>query len=183
MMKWRRFPRRLDNIEQSILNIQTRNPRVIGIARPASPRPGRHVDGYLKSMRQAPPGACGSWGFVMCRRRTSRTPFQDGSARPYEDHRGFAPRYERVASARSPARKNVLAGCHPTRLATIDELRDIIECFAWSPLSSRSLRLSRRHIPEDFTPTTLGVRDKSRHRSDGNAGWTLAIGEQMRDAP
>ena len=93
----------LDNIEQSILNIVKRaNPEVIGICSTGvTETKGDDVDGYLKSMRAAPPRArrsrhclcvdAGLQGRVPGRLRQDR----------YETHRGVCPAIRRAASARA----------------------------------------------------------------------------------
>ena len=37
-------------------------------------------------------------------------------------------------------------------------------------------------FPDDFTPTTIGGVGVDEIATMGNAGWTIAIGAQMRDA-
>ncbi len=108
--------------------------------------------------------------------------FQDGFGKTVTKIiEAFVPRYEEPPQ-RAPARVNVLAGCHLTP-GDIDELRDIIECFGLEPTFLPDLSGSLDgHIPEDFTPTTLGGVTKADIARMGTAGWTLAIGEQMRDA-
>jgi nitrogenase molybdenum-iron protein NifN len=65
----------------------------------------------------------------------------------------------------------------------IDELRDIIECFGLEPTFLPDISGSLDgHIPEDFTPRTLGGVTRSEIAQMGKAGWTIAIGEQMREA-
>jgi len=77
---------------------------------------------------------------------------------------------------------NVLPGCHLTP-GDIDELRDCFEAFGlvatFLPDLSGSLD---GHIPQDFTPTTLGGTRVEQVRVMGLAGHTIAIGEQMRGA-
>ena len=74
------------------------------------------------------------------------------------------------------------AGCHLTP-GDIDELRDIIEGFGLEPTFLPDLSGSLDgHIPDDFTPTTIGGVAIADIATMGTAGWTLAIGEQMRDA-
>ncbi len=65
----------------------------------------------------------------------------------------------------------------------IDELRDVIESFGLEPTFLPDLSGSLDgHIPQDFTPTTLGGVTRANISKMGTAGWTIAIGEQMRAA-
>ena len=51
---------------------------------------------------------------------------------------------------------NVLPGCHLTP-GDLEELRDVIEAFGLEPLFLPDLSGSLDgHIPDEFTPTTLG---------------------------
>ena len=173
----------LDNIEQSILNIVKRaNPEVIGICSTGvTETKGDDVDGYLKSMRERRPELA-DLGIVYVSTPDFKDAFQDGFGKTVTKIiEAFVPRYEE-SPQRAPARVNVLAGCHLTP-GDIDELRDIIECFGLEPTFLPDLSGSLDgHIPEDFTPTTLGGVTKADIARMGTAGWTLAIGEQMRDA-
>jgi nitrogenase molybdenum-iron protein NifN len=79
-------------------------------------------------------------------------------------------------------RINVLPGCHICP-GDIDELRDIFEAFSLDPFFLPDLSGSLDgHIPEEFTPTTLGGISLEHIRRMGSACWTVAIGEQMRGA-
>ena len=173
----------LDNIEQSILNIVKRaNPEVIGICSTGvTETKGDDVEGYLKSMRARRPELA-DLGIVYVSTPDFKDAFQDGFGKTVTKIiEAFVPQYEEPPQ-RAPARVNVLAGCHLTP-GDIDELRDIIECFGLEPTFLPDLSGSLDgHIPEDFTPTTLGGVTKADIARMGTAGWTLAIGEQMRDA-
>ena len=60
------------------------------------------------------------------------------------------------AARRDPTKINVLPGCHLTP-GDIDELRKIIEDFGLEPTFLPDLSGSLDgHIPDDFTPTTIG---------------------------
>jgi len=79
-------------------------------------------------------------------------------------------------------RVNVLPGCHITP-GDIDELRDIIESFSLDPVFLPDLSGSLDgHVPEEFTPTSLGGISVEQIHRMGSACWTVAIGEQMRGA-
>ena len=79
-------------------------------------------------------------------------------------------------------RINLLPGSHLTP-GDLDELRDIFEAFGLEPLILPDLSGSLDgHMPDDFTPTTLGGISVEDIASMGRSAWTIAIGEQMRDA-
>ncbi|MBI5261808.1 MAG: nitrogenase iron-molybdenum cofactor biosynthesis protein NifN, partial [Bradyrhizobium sp.] len=83
---------------------------------------------------------------------------------------------------RDPARVNVLPGCHLTP-GDLDELRTIIEDFGLKPSFLPDLASSLDgHIPEEFTPTTIGGIGVDEVATMGDAAWTIAIGAQMRRA-
>ncbi len=87
--------------------------------------------------------------------------------------RGRAPRSGRV---------NVLPGSHLTP-GDIEELREIVEAFGLEPSFLPDLSGSLDgHIPDDFTPTTIGGITVQEIAGLGRASWTIAIGEQMREA-
>ncbi len=173
----------LENIESAILNIVKRtNPQVIGICSTGvTETKGDDVEGYLKLVRKRHPELA-DLGIVYVSTPDFKDAFQDGFAktvtRIVEE---FVPEYE-APPQRTPQRVNVLAGCHLTP-GDIDELRDVIESFGLEPTFLPDLSGSLDgHIPQDFTPTTLGGVTRADISKMGTAGWTIAIGEQMRAA-
>jgi nitrogenase molybdenum-iron protein NifN len=63
----------------------------------------------------------------------------------------------------------------------LDEIRCIIEDFGLVPSFLPDLAGSLDgHIPDEFTPTTIGGIGVDEVALMGGAGWTIAIGEQMR---
>ena len=81
-----------------------------------------------------------------------------------------------------PNRVNILPGSH-LAAGDLEELRDIVEAFGLQPSFLPDLSGSLDgHIPDDFTPTTLGGISVSEIADMGRASWTIAIGEQMRPA-
>jgi nitrogenase molybdenum-iron protein NifN len=173
----------LDNIEQSILNIVKRaKPDVIGICSTGvTETKGDDVDGYLKSFRKRHP-ELDDLGIVYVSTPDFKDAFQDGFAKTVKKLvEEFVPKYDSPPQ-RAPQKVNVLAGCHLTP-GDIDELRDIIESFGLEATFLPDLSGSLDgHIPEDFTPTTLGGVTKADISEMGKAGWTIAVGEQMREA-
>jgi nitrogenase molybdenum-iron protein NifN len=118
--------------------------------------------------------------------------FQDGWAKtvtriieglvPFAENKGL----------RDARRINVLTGCHLTP-GDIDELRDIIQDFGLVPTFLPDLSGSLDgHIPEDFTPTTLGGASLAEIKNMGSGGHSLhgrtnarrrqGVGEQSRHA-
>jgi nitrogenase molybdenum-iron protein NifN len=172
----------LENIEQAILNIVKRaNPSVIGICSTGvTETKGDDVEGYLQLVRKRHP-ELDDLGIVYVSTPDFKDAFQDGFAKTVQKLiETFVPAEKH--SRRAPQRVNVLAGCHLTP-GDIDELRDIIEAFGLEPTFLPDLSGSLDgHIPEDFTPTTLGGVTKEDIAAMGSAAWTIAIGEQMRRA-
>jgi nitrogenase molybdenum-iron protein NifN len=172
----------LDNIEQAILNIVKRaNPSVIGICSTGvTETKGDDVEGYLKSFRKRHPELA-ELGIVYVSTPDFKDAFQDGFAKAVTKIiETFVP--EQTLARRAPQRINVLAGCHLTP-GDIDELRDVIESFGLEPTFLPDISGSLDgHIPEDFTPTTLGGVTKEDVAGMGSAAWTIALGEQMREA-
>ncbi|GLI94094.1 nitrogenase iron-molybdenum cofactor biosynthesis protein NifN [Methylocystis echinoides] len=172
----------LENIEQAILNIVKRaNPSVIGICSTGvTETKGDDVEGYLKSFRKRHPELA-ELGIVYVSTPDFKDAFQDGFGKTVTKIiEAFVP--EQTLTRRAPQRVNVLAGCHLTP-GDIDELRDVIESFGLEPTFLPDISGSLDgHIPEDFTPTTLGGVTKEDVAEMGSAAWTIALGEQMREA-
>jgi nitrogenase molybdenum-iron protein NifN len=65
----------------------------------------------------------------------------------------------------------------------IEELREIVEAFGLEPVVLPDLSGSLDgHVPDDFSPTTLGGTSLRDIRECGSASLTIAVGEQMRAA-
>jgi nitrogenase molybdenum-iron protein NifN len=173
----------LDNLEQAILNIVKRaKPEVIGICSTGVTEiKGDDVDGHIKLIRKRHPELA-DVGVVYVSTPDFKDAFQDGFAKTVAKLvEEFVPQYE-TPPARQRSRVNVLAGSHLTP-GDIDELRDIIESFGLAPTFLPDLSGSLDgHIPDDFTPTTLGGVSCADIVAMGTAAWTIAIGEQMRVA-
>ncbi len=77
---------------------------------------------------------------------------------------------------------NVLAGPYLTP-ADLEEIREIIVSFGLSPIVLPDLSGSLDgHIPDDFTPTTLGGTFRSEIQAMGRSEITIAFGECLRPA-
>jgi len=169
----------MDNIEQAILNIHKRaNPAIIGIASTGlTETKGDDVDGYLQLIRKKHPELA-ELPVVYVSTPDYLGAFQDGWAKAVAK----MARELVVPSERSPNTVNVLAGSHLTP-GDIDELREIIEAFGLRAIVFPDLSGSMDgHVPDNFSPTTLGGTTLAQVRAMGGAAFTLAIGEHMREA-
>jgi nitrogenase molybdenum-iron protein NifN len=172
-----------ENVEQAVLNIIKRaKPEIIGIASTGvTETKGDDVDGYITLIRKNHPELA-EFPIVYVSTPDFKDAFQDGwekaVTRLVE---------ELVKAPVNPARRdatavNVLPGSHLTP-GDIDELRAIIEDFGLEPTFLPDIGGSLDgHIPDDFTPTTIGGVGVNEVATMGNAGWTIAIGAQMRPA-
>ena len=170
-----------ENVEQAILNIYNRaKPELIGICSTGvTETKGDDVEGYIKLIREKYP-ALARFPLVYVSTPDFKDAFQDGwektVARMVEvlvDKPGNLAR-------RDATRVNVLPGCHLTP-GDIDELRTIIEDFGLEPSFLPDLGGSLDgHIPDEFTPTTIGGIGVEEVATMGYASWTIAIGEHMR---
>ena len=161
----------LENVEQAILNIANRaKPEIIGICSTGvTETKGDDVEGFIRLIRTRHP-ELSDVEIVYVSTPDFKDAFQDGWAKTVakliED---LTP--ERPAGApRDPDRLNVLVGCHLTP-GDIDELRGIIEDFGLDPVFLPDLSGSLDgHIPDDFTPTTLGGTSLSEIATLGQCG-------------
>ena len=171
-----------DNVEQAIVNIAARTkPGLIGICTTGvSETKGDDLSGFLKVIRKNHP-ELDSIALVGVSTPDFHGAFQDGWAaavtRMIEELVDVP-----LIQPRPTRRINVLPGSHLSP-GDIDELRDIFEAFSLDPLFLPDLSGSLDgHVPEHFTPTTLGGISLERIRKMGSSCWTVAIGEQMRGA-
>jgi len=171
-----------DNVEQALINIANRTkPALIGICSTGiSEIKGDDINGFIKVIRASHP-ELDSIALVDVSTPDFEGAFQDGWATAVT--RIVEELVEVPLLEIRPSRAiNVLPGCHMTP-GDIDELRDIFESFSLDPVFLPDLSGSLDgHIPEEFTPTTLGGISVERIRRMGTACWTVAIGEQMRGA-
>ena len=171
-----------ENVEQAVLNIVKKtNPELIGICTTGVTEiKGDDLAGFVTQIRQRHPELA-SVTLVQVSTPDFSGAFQDGWARTVKaliEELVSAPE----PPARDPKRVNVLPGCHLTP-GDIDELRDLFEAFGLEPTFLPDISGSLDgHIPQDFTPTTLGGAGCDEARAMGLASWTIAVGEQMRPA-
>ncbi|WP_426441223.1 nitrogenase iron-molybdenum cofactor biosynthesis protein NifN [Bradyrhizobium genosp. P] len=172
-----------DNVEQAILNIYNRTkPEIIGICSTGvTETNGDDVDGYIKLIRKKHPQLA-NYPLVYVSTPDFKDAFQDGWEKAVARMVELLVARPAAEAKRDPARVNVLPGCHLSP-GDLDELRTILEDFGLKPAFLPDLAGSLDgHIPEEFTPTTIGGIGVDDVASMGQSGWTIAIGTQMRRA-
>jgi nitrogenase molybdenum-iron protein NifN len=171
-----------ENVEQALVNITGRaKPAFIGICTTGiSEIKGDDIRGFLKTIRATHP-ELNPIALVDVSTPDFEGAFQDGWAAAVT--RMIEELVEVPLLASQPAKQiNVLPGCYVTP-GDIDELRDIIESFGLDPIFLPDLSGSLDgHIPEEFSPTTMGGITLDQIRRMGSSICTIAIGEQMRGA-
>jgi nitrogenase molybdenum-iron protein NifN len=171
-----------DNVEQAILTVWKKTKaELIGICSTGvTETKGDDVEGYIKLIRDKHP-ELDAVKLVYVSTPDYKGAFQDGWEKAVV--RMVEVLVEPAAeAARDPARVNVLPGCHLSP-GDLDELRTIIEDFGLVPTFLPDIAGSLDgHIPDDFTPTTIGGVGVDEVARMGEAVHTLAIGAQMRAA-
>jgi nitrogenase molybdenum-iron protein NifN len=173
----------LENVEQAILNIYNRaKPEIIGICSTGvTETKGDDVEGYIKLVREKYPNLA-NFPMVYVSTPDFKDAFQDGWEKTVARMVEVLVQGPKTAARRDPARINVLPGCHLTP-GDLDELRTILEDFGLEPSFLPDLSGSLDgHIPDEFTPTTIGGTSVEEVATMGYASWTIAIGAQMRRA-
>ena len=168
-----------DNVEQAILNIHKRSqPSIIGIASTGlTETKGDDVDGYLTLIRKRHP-ELDEVALVYVSTPDYVGAFQDGWAK------AVAKIVKELAEpgAQIAGQINVLAGSHLTP-GDLEEIRELVEAFGLKPIILPDISGSLDgHIPDNFSPTTLGGTTLAELRASGASEFTLAIGEHMREA-
>lgn len=172
-----------DNVEQAVVNIANRTkPDIIGICSTGVTEiKGDDVDGYIKLIRAKHP-ELDKLALVYVSTPDFKDAFQDGWAKTVTKIVEQLVEAPVAGAARNLKQVNVLPGSHLTP-GDIDELRDILLAFGLQPTVAPDISGSLDgHVPDDFTPTTHGGVSLAEIAAMGSAGWTIAIGEQMRDA-
>jgi nitrogenase molybdenum-iron protein NifN len=173
----------LENVEKAILNIYNRaKPEIIGICSTGvTETKGDDVEGYLTIVRQKYPQLA-NFPIVYVSTPDFKDAFQDGWAKAVARMVEVLVETPKSIARRDPSRVNILPGCHLTP-GDLDELRTIFEDFGLEPSFLPDLAGSLDgHIPEEFTPTTIGGIGVEDVAAMGYASWTIAIGAQMRPA-
>ncbi|MDB5655006.1 MAG: nitrogenase iron-molybdenum cofactor biosynthesis protein NifN, partial [Tardiphaga sp.] len=172
-----------DNVEQAILNIIKRaKPEIIGICSTGvTETKGDDVEGFLKLIRDNHPELA-TFPLVYVSTPDFKDAFQDGWDKTVARMVETLVETPLPGAVRDPRRVNVLPGCHLTP-GDLDEIRCIIEDFGLVPSFLPDLAGSMDgHIPDEFVPTTIGGIGVDEIATMGQAGWTIAIGAQMRRA-
>jgi nitrogenase molybdenum-iron protein NifN len=169
-----------DNIEQAILNIHKRaQPEIIGICSTGlTETKGDDVSGYIKLIRARHPELA-DVAIVYVSTPDYKEAFQDGWSKAVAH---IITELAEPAAEKHPKRINILPGSH-LMPGDIEELREIVGAFGFEtnvlPDLSGSLD---GHVPDDFSPTTIGGTSLKDIQTIGAAAFTIAIGEQMRAA-
>ncbi len=173
----------LENVEQAILTIANRQkPSIIGISSTGvTETKGDDVDGYLRLIRNKHP-ELDHIKLVYVSTPDFKDAFQDGWAKTVTR---LVEQLVTETPADAPRERNqinILPGAHLTP-GDIDELRDILAGFGLEGIVLPDLSGSLDgHVPDDFTPTTIGGISLQEIAAMGLSQHTIAIGEQMRDA-
>jgi len=167
----------MDNIEQALLNIYKRaKPEIIGLCTTGlTETRSEDIHGDLKLIRSRNPELA-SLPIVFVDTPDFKDSFQDGWSRAVTRIIG-----ELVVKTPEtiPGQVNLLAGSHLTA-ADIEEIVEMIESFGLSPIVLPDISGSLDgHIPDQFTPTTIGGTTVEEIRSMGSSLGTLAIGQHM----
>lgn len=170
----------MENIEQAIMNIWNRNkPDILGLASTGlTETKGDDVDAYLKLIRAKHPEIA-DMAIIYVSTPDYVGAFQDGWSKAAIR---IVQELAVPCEVKQLSRVNVLPGSHLTP-GDIGEIREIIESFGLEPVFIPDISGSLDgHIPEDFTPTTLGGTTLEELRTMGAARATIAIGDQMHAA-
>lgn len=170
----------MDNIEQAIMNIWERaKPDVIGLASTGlTETKGDDVDAYLKLIYKKHPEIA-DLKVIYVSTPDYQGAFQDGWAKAVVS---IVQAFATPCTVKQLDRVNVLPGSHLTP-GDLYEIREIIESFGLNPVFIPDVSGSLDgHIPDDFTPTTLGGTTVEELNTMGAARATIAIGEQMHSA-
>lgn len=168
----------LENIEQAILNIKKRaNPSLIAIASTGlTETKGDDVDGYLNLIRKKHGETLTGTDIVYVSTPDYVGAFEDGWGKAVL---AVVDAFAQPCAVRDDHLVNLLPGAHLTP-ADIDELREMIEAFGLQARVMPDISGSMDgHIPENFTPTTLGGTTPDALRQLGAAKATLAVGARM----
>jgi nitrogenase molybdenum-iron protein NifN len=170
----------MDNIEQALLNICNRaKPEIIGLCTTGlTETRSEDIHGDLKTIRSRHPDLA-NLPIVLVDTPDFKGAFQDGwgkaVTRIVEE---LVPNTDKSI----PGQVNLLAGSHLTA-ADIEEIVETIEAFGLSPIVLPDISGSLDgHIPEQFSPTTIGGTTVEQIRSMGGSLATIAIGAQMERA-
>ena len=172
-----------ENVEQAVITINNRaKPALIGICSTGVTEvKGDDVDGFISLIRQNRP-ELNHLPLVYASTPDFKDAFQEGWAKAVTQMVETLVEPLRRGPGPIAARVNILPGSHLTP-GDLEELREIVEAFGLQPSFLPDISGSLDgHIPDDFTPTTIGGITVQEIAGLGRASWTIAIGEQMREA-
>jgi len=169
-----------ENVEQAIVNISNKQKaRLIGICSTGvTETKGDDVDAYIKLVRQQHP-ELEHVSLVYVSTPDFKDAFQDGWEKTVAKIIDTLVKPVEADAPRNLKKLVVLPGSHLTP-GDLDELRDLIEAFGLEPYFLPDLAGSLDgHIPEDFTPTTLGGISLEEIAALGDAFHAVALGSHM----
>lgn len=172
-----------ENVEQAVLNIYNRTkPEIIGICSTGvTETKGDDVDGYIKMIREKYPQLA-DFPMVYVSTPDFKDAFQDGWEKTVAKIIEVLVKKPEPDAPKNPKRVTVLPGSH-LQPGDLDELRTILEDFGLEASFLPDLAGSLDgHIPDDFTPTTIGGIGVDEIATLGECAWTIAIGAQMKTA-
>ncbi|MGV7219102.1 nitrogenase iron-molybdenum cofactor biosynthesis protein NifN [Bradyrhizobium sp. UFLA05-112] len=172
-----------ENVEQAILNIYNRTkPEIIGInSTGVTETKGDDVEAFIRLVRRKHP-QLEKVPLVYVSTPDFKDAFQDGWEKTVARMIDVLVEPADAVAPRDCSRINVLPGCHLTP-GDLDELRTIFEDFGLNASFLPDIAGSLDgHIPDEFTPTTIGGIGVDEIATMGQAGWTIGIGAQMRRA-
>lgn len=173
----------LENVEQAVLNIYNRTkPEIIGICSTGvTETKGDDVEGYIKLIREKYPQLA-KFPMVYVSTPDFKDAFQDGWEKTVARMIEVLVDKPATEARRDPKAINVLPGSHLTP-GDLDELRTIFEDFGLEASFLPDLAGSLDgHVPDEFTPTTIGGIGIEEIATMGYASWTIAIGAHMQPA-
>ena len=172
-----------ENVEKAILTIAERtSPQLIGICSTGvTETKGDDVEGFIRLVRERHP-ELNRLPIVYVSTPDFTDAFQDGWAKTVERMVEVLVEARPENVAPDIRRLNVLPGSHLTP-GDLDELRTIIEDFGLNPTFLPDIADSLDgHIPENFSPTTIGGAAVEDIAQMALGAHTIAIGAQMRRA-
>jgi nitrogenase molybdenum-iron protein NifN len=170
----------MDNIEQALMNIYNRaKPEIIGLCTTGlTETRSEDIHGDLRLIRKRNPELA-NLPIVFVDTPDFKDAFQDGWAKTVT--RIIEELVEKTYTT-IPSQVNLLVGSHLTA-ADIEETVEMIESFGLSPIVLPDISGSLDgHIPDQFSPTTIGGTTVDEIRSMGSSVATIAIGQQMERA-
>jgi nitrogenase molybdenum-iron protein NifN len=170
----------MDNIEQALVNIYKRaKPEIIGLCTTGlTETRGEDIHGDLKLIRRRNPELA-NLPIVFVNTPDFKDAFQDGWAKTVTR---IIEELVEKSTETIPGQVNLLPGSHLTA-ADIEEIVETINAFGLTPIVLPDLSTSLDgHIPEQFSPTTIGGITVDEIRSMGSSLATIAVGQQMESA-